>query len=139
MFCFTGCFCEIILEIKMSIIQKIAKNVLKNPLDSSVSNSFICKNIFIYFHFIQNIVLFVFVLHTQTPWHLLNFSYKEICMEDLWKDQRCVIIFFRRWGWPYCRLAAREISAIQVTRVLGHKKKYDKIIVWSRNMLSNYP
>jgi len=33
--------------------------------------------------------------------------------EDLWKDQRCVIVFFRRWGWPYCRLAAREISAIQ--------------------------
>ena len=37
----------------------------------------------------------------------------ETTFEDLWKDQRCVIMFFRRWGWRYCRLAAREISAIQ--------------------------
>jgi len=37
----------------------------------------------------------------------------QTTFEELWKDQRCVIVFFRRWGWPYCRLAAREISAIQ--------------------------
>ena len=36
-----------------------------------------------------------------------------VTFNEIWKDQRCVIVFFRRWGWPYCRLAAREISLIQ--------------------------
>ena len=37
----------------------------------------------------------------------------QTTFSELWKDNRCVFVFFRRWGWPYCRLAAREISAIQ--------------------------
>ena len=37
----------------------------------------------------------------------------ETTFGELWKDDRCVIVFFRRWGCPFCRLAAREISAIQ--------------------------
>jgi len=37
----------------------------------------------------------------------------ETTFKELWKNQRCVFVFLRRWGWPYSRLAAREISAIQ--------------------------
>jgi len=37
----------------------------------------------------------------------------QVTFGELWADQRCVIVFFRRFGWPYCRLAAREISALQ--------------------------
>ena len=37
----------------------------------------------------------------------------ETTFSELWKKHRCVIIFFRRWGCPYCRLNAERISAIQ--------------------------
>jgi len=37
----------------------------------------------------------------------------ETTFGELWKDHRCVIIFFRRFGWVYCRLGAREVSAIK--------------------------
>jgi len=31
---------------------------------------------------------------------------------DLWKNDDCVIVFFRRWGCTFCRLWAKEISEI---------------------------
>ena len=37
----------------------------------------------------------------------------ETTFSELWKENICVIIFFRRWGCPYCRLNAEEISSIQ--------------------------
>lgn len=37
---------------------------------------------------------------------------EKTSFKELWKDQTCVIIFLRRFGWPYCRLAAKEISSI---------------------------
>jgi len=40
-------------------------------------------------------------------------SKEEVSFKELWKEQTCVILFLRRFGWPFCRLAAREISLIQ--------------------------
>ena len=37
----------------------------------------------------------------------------ETNFDTLWKDQKCVFIFFRRWNCLYSQLAAREVSAIQ--------------------------
>ena len=37
----------------------------------------------------------------------------ETSFDTLWKDQKCVFIFFRRWRWLYSKLVAREVSAIQ--------------------------
>ena len=38
---------------------------------------------------------------------------KEVTsFREVWKDQTCVIIFLRRFGWPFCRLAAKEISSL---------------------------
>jgi len=37
---------------------------------------------------------------------------EDTTFKELWKEQTCVIIFLRRFGWPFCRLAAREISQI---------------------------
>jgi len=34
-------------------------------------------------------------------------------MESLWADRTVVIIFFRRFGWLFCRQAAVEISSLQ--------------------------
>jgi len=35
---------------------------------------------------------------------------QSVACESFWRDQRCVIIFFRRFGWEFCRLAAKELS-----------------------------
>jgi len=37
----------------------------------------------------------------------------ETSFGDIWKNQSCVVVFFRRFGWPYCKLAAAEVSAIK--------------------------
>lgn len=34
-------------------------------------------------------------------------------MKSLWEDQDCVIVFFRRFGWLFCRLAAKQLSDIK--------------------------
>jgi len=39
-------------------------------------------------------------------------SKDKTTFQELWKDQTCVIIFLRRFGWPFCRLSAREISSV---------------------------
>ena len=38
---------------------------------------------------------------------------EEICVKSLWENQDCVITFFRRFGWPFCRLAAKQLSGIK--------------------------
>lgn len=38
---------------------------------------------------------------------------QEFSFKQLWKDQTCVIVFLRRFGWPLLRLAARQISQIR--------------------------
>jgi len=35
---------------------------------------------------------------------------QSVACETFWRDQRCVVIFFRRFGWEFCRLAAKELS-----------------------------
>ena len=37
----------------------------------------------------------------------------ETNFSTLWKEQKCVFIFFRRWRCLYSQLVAREVSAIQ--------------------------
>ena len=37
----------------------------------------------------------------------------DVTFEELWRDKKCVIVFLRRFGWSFCRLAAKEISALQ--------------------------
>jgi len=37
----------------------------------------------------------------------------ETTFGEIWNNQSCVVIFFRRFGWPYCKLAAAEVSAIK--------------------------
>jgi len=37
----------------------------------------------------------------------------ETTFGDIWSNQSCVVVFFRRFGWPYCKLAAAEVSAIK--------------------------
>jgi len=37
---------------------------------------------------------------------------EETTFGHLWADKSCVIIFLRRFGWPFCRLAAKEISLL---------------------------
>lgn len=36
---------------------------------------------------------------------------EKIAVESFWKDSPCFIIFFRRFGWQFCRVAAKELSA----------------------------
>ena len=48
---------------------------------------------------------------------------EKTTFRDLWKDQTCVIIFLRRFGWPYCRLAAKEISGI-LPQLKQHNVRY---------------
>ena len=33
-------------------------------------------------------------------------------MDSLWQDTPCVLFFMRRFGWVFCRLGAKELSAI---------------------------
>jgi len=35
----------------------------------------------------------------------------KVAVESFWKDSPCFIIFFRRFGWQFCRLAAKDLSA----------------------------
>jgi len=39
-------------------------------------------------------------------------SKETTTFKELWKEQTCVIIFLRRFGWPFCRLSAKEISSL---------------------------
>lgn len=34
-------------------------------------------------------------------------------VESFWEREACVITFFRRFGWLYCRLAAKELSRLK--------------------------
>lgn len=36
-----------------------------------------------------------------------------VTMKSLWENQDCVITFFRRFGWQFCRLAAKQLSDIK--------------------------
>jgi len=38
---------------------------------------------------------------------------EEFVVKSLWENQDCVITFFRRFGWPFCRLAAKQLSGIK--------------------------
>ncbi|CAN7939619.1 unnamed protein product [Ixodes hexagonus] len=40
-------------------------------------------------------------------------SGKDVVLESLWRDQRCVVMFFRRFACPYCRLDAVRLSQIK--------------------------
>lgn len=35
---------------------------------------------------------------------------EKVAVESFWKDSSSVIVFFRRFGWGFCRLAASEFS-----------------------------
>jgi len=35
---------------------------------------------------------------------------EKVAVESFWKDSSSVIVFFRRFGWQFCRLAASEFS-----------------------------
>ena len=35
---------------------------------------------------------------------------KKVPCESFWQDNRAVVIFFRRFGWQFCRVAAKELS-----------------------------
>jgi len=35
---------------------------------------------------------------------------EKVACESFWKETSCVIIFFRRFGWQFCRLAAKDLS-----------------------------
>ena len=30
--------------------------------------------------------------------------------EELWKEKHAILIFFRRFGWPFCRLVAKKMT-----------------------------
>jgi len=36
----------------------------------------------------------------------------KVTFAELWSTNTCVIVFLRRFGWAFCRLAAKEISSI---------------------------
>ena len=36
---------------------------------------------------------------------------EKVEVESFWKDSPCFIIFFRRFGWQFCRVAAKELSS----------------------------
>lgn len=38
---------------------------------------------------------------------------KNVPLESLWRDQTCVLMFFRRWACPFCRLDAVRLSRIK--------------------------
>ncbi|KAK8759511.1 hypothetical protein V5799_002856 [Amblyomma americanum] len=38
---------------------------------------------------------------------------KSVTVESLWRDQTCVLMFFRRWACPFCRLDAVRLSRIK--------------------------
>lgn len=38
---------------------------------------------------------------------------EEVIVKSLWEEKDCVITFFRRFGWPFCRLAAKQLSGIK--------------------------
>ena len=38
------------------------------------------------------------------------FKQNKVPCESFWQENKCVIIFFRRFGWQFCRLAAKELS-----------------------------
>ncbi|XP_037565561.1 prostamide/prostaglandin F synthase-like [Dermacentor silvarum] len=40
-------------------------------------------------------------------------SGKSVTVESLWRDQTCVLMFFRRWACPFCRLDAVRLSRIK--------------------------
>ena len=40
-------------------------------------------------------------------------SLQNVAMESLWAKQPVVITFLRRFGWPFCRLGARQLSALK--------------------------
>lgn len=39
--------------------------------------------------------------------------FKNIALESFWQKQACVITFLRRFGWPFCRLSAKQLSLIK--------------------------
>ncbi|XP_040360660.1 prostamide/prostaglandin F synthase isoform X1 [Ixodes scapularis] len=40
-------------------------------------------------------------------------SGKDVVLESLWRDQRCVVMFFRRFACPYCRMDAVHLSKLK--------------------------
>lgn len=40
-------------------------------------------------------------------------SGKDVVLESLWRDQRCVVMFFRRFACPYCRHDAVLLSKLK--------------------------
>ena len=40
-------------------------------------------------------------------------SLQNVAMESLWAKQPVVITFLRRFGWPFCRLGARQLSTLK--------------------------
>lgn len=38
------------------------------------------------------------------------FFQARVPCESFWSEGPCVILFFRRFGWQFCRLAAKELS-----------------------------
>lgn len=38
---------------------------------------------------------------------------ENIALESFWQKQACVITFLRRFGWPFCRLSAKQLSLIK--------------------------
>ncbi|XP_037970552.2 prostamide/prostaglandin F synthase [Plutella xylostella] len=44
---------------------------------------------------------------------IISLPAKEaVLLKDVWKDQKTLVVFFRRWGCMLCRLWAKEISEI---------------------------
>lgn len=39
--------------------------------------------------------------------------FQNIAVETFWQKQACVVTFLRRFGWPFCRLSAKQLSTIQ--------------------------
>lgn len=40
-------------------------------------------------------------------------SLQDVVLESLWRDQRCVVMFFRRFACPYCRMDAVHLSKLK--------------------------
>lgn len=37
---------------------------------------------------------------------------QEVKMSSFWSEGGCVLFFMRRFGWMFCRVAAKELSAL---------------------------
>ena len=55
-------------------------------------------------------VMRVFFIYQHFLLSNLNHCQQKIACESFWQNSPCVIIFFRRFGCQFCRLAAKELS-----------------------------